>query len=72
MRWLLNLAIAFLALGAVEAVVKPLARRFVQRRITSTSSGVCIAPSRPIRPRGARVRPLWSRPKPTPAVDGLP
>ena len=30
MRWLLDLAIAFLALGAVEAVVKPLARRFVQ------------------------------------------
>jgi hypothetical protein len=33
MCWLLDLAIAFLALGALEAVVKPLARRFVQRRI---------------------------------------
>ena len=33
MRWLLDLAVAFLALGALEAVVKPLARQFVQRRI---------------------------------------
>lgn len=37
MRWLLDLAVAFLALGAVEAVVKPLARRFVQRRILSAA-----------------------------------
>ena len=33
MRWLLDLAIAFLTLGLLEAVVKPLARRSVQRRI---------------------------------------
>ncbi len=32
MRWLLDLAAAFLVLGLVEALVKPLARRFVQRR----------------------------------------
>lgn len=37
MRWLLDLAVAFLALGAVEAVVKPLARRFVQRRILAVA-----------------------------------
>lgn len=33
MHWLLDLAVAFLALGLLEAVVKPLARRFVQGRI---------------------------------------
>lgn len=37
MRWLLDLAVAFLALGVVEALVKPLARRFVQRRILSVA-----------------------------------
>jgi hypothetical protein len=37
MRWLLDLAIAFLALGLLEAVVKPLARRFVQRRILAVA-----------------------------------
>ena len=37
MRWLLDVTVAFLALGAVEAVVKPLARRFVQRRILSVA-----------------------------------
>ena len=37
MRWLLDLAVAFLALGVLEAVVKPLARRFVQRRILSVA-----------------------------------
>jgi len=37
MRWLLDLAIAFLALGMLEAVVKPQARRFVQRRILSVA-----------------------------------
>jgi hypothetical protein len=38
MRWLLDLAIAFLALGVLEAVVKPLARRFVHRRILSVAA----------------------------------
>ncbi|MCP9826109.1 hypothetical protein [Synechococcus sp. EJ6-Ellesmere] len=33
MRWLLDLLIAFLVLGLIEALVKPLAKRFVQRRI---------------------------------------
>jgi hypothetical protein len=33
MRWLIDLAIAFLVLGLIEALVKPIARRFVQRRI---------------------------------------
>ena len=37
MRWLLDLALAFLALGLVEAVVKPLARRVVQRRILAAA-----------------------------------
>jgi hypothetical protein len=37
MRWLLDLAIGFLALGFLETVVKPLARRFVQRRILSVA-----------------------------------
>ena len=39
-------------------------------RITSTSSGVCIAPSRSIKPRDAWPCPLKATPKPTPAVDG--
>ena len=37
MRWLLNLAVAFLALGVLEAVVKQLARRFVQRLILAVA-----------------------------------
>jgi hypothetical protein len=37
MRWLLDLAVAFLALGVIEALVKPLARRFVQRRILAAA-----------------------------------
>ena len=37
MSWLLDLAVAFLALGVVEALLKPLARRFVQRRILSVA-----------------------------------
>ena len=37
MRWLLDLALAFLALGVIEALVKPLARRFVQRRILAAA-----------------------------------
>ena len=37
MRWLLDLAVAFLALGLVEALLKPLARRFVQRRILAVA-----------------------------------
>jgi hypothetical protein len=37
MRWLLDLGLAFLALGLVEALVKPLARRFVQRRILAVA-----------------------------------
>ena len=37
MRWLLDLGVAFLALGVLEAVVKPLARRFVQRRILAVA-----------------------------------
>ncbi len=37
MHWPLDLAVAFLALGVLEAVVKPLARRFVQRRILSVA-----------------------------------
>ncbi len=37
MRWLLDLAVAFLALGVIEALVKPLARRFVQRRILAVA-----------------------------------
>ena len=40
MRWLLDLALAFLALGVVEALLKPLARRFVQRRILSVAPGL--------------------------------
>ena len=37
MRGLLDLAVAFLALGVIEALVKPLARRFVQRRILAAA-----------------------------------
>lgn len=37
MRWLLDLTVAFLALGVMEALVKPLARRFVQRRILTAA-----------------------------------
>ena len=37
MHWLLDLTIAFLALGLVEALIKPLARRFVQRRILAVA-----------------------------------
>jgi hypothetical protein len=37
MRWLLDLAVAFIALGVIEALVKPLARRFVQRRILAAA-----------------------------------
>jgi hypothetical protein len=37
MRWLLDLAVAFLALGVIEALVKPLARRFVQLRILAAA-----------------------------------
>lgn len=37
MHWPLDLTIAFLALWGLEAVVKPLARRFVQRRILSVA-----------------------------------
>jgi len=37
MRWLLDLTLAFLALGVIEALVKPLARRFVQRRILAVA-----------------------------------
>jgi hypothetical protein len=33
MRWLIDLAAAFLLLGLIEAVIKPIAKRFVQRRI---------------------------------------
>jgi hypothetical protein len=33
MHWILDAAIAFLALGIIEAVVKPLAQHFVQRRL---------------------------------------
>jgi hypothetical protein len=33
MRWLIDLAAAFLVLGLSEAVIKPIAKRFVQRRI---------------------------------------
>ena len=33
MRWMLDLVAAFLLLGLVEALVKPIAKRFVQRRI---------------------------------------
>ncbi len=33
MRWLIDLAVAFLLLGLIEAVIKPIAKRFVQRRI---------------------------------------
>ena len=37
MRWLLDVTVAFLALGVVEALLKPLARRFVQRRILAVA-----------------------------------
>jgi len=37
MRWLLDLAVAFFLLGVIEALVKPLARRFVQRRILAVA-----------------------------------
>jgi hypothetical protein len=37
MRWLLDLAVAFLALGMIEALVKPLTRRFVQSRILAAA-----------------------------------
>jgi hypothetical protein len=37
MRILLDLLIAFLMLGLVEALVKPIARKFVQRRILSAA-----------------------------------
>ena len=37
LRWLLDLALAFLALGVTEALVKPLAKRFVQRRILASA-----------------------------------
>jgi hypothetical protein len=33
MRWMLDLVAAFLLLGLGEALVKPIAKRFVQRRI---------------------------------------
>ncbi|MCP9820225.1 hypothetical protein KBZ18_12095 [Synechococcus sp. Cruz-9H2] len=33
MRWWNDLAVAFLLLGLIEALVKPIAKRFVQRRI---------------------------------------
>ncbi len=33
MRWMLDLAAAFLLLGLGEALVKPIAKKFVQRRI---------------------------------------
>ena len=37
MRWLLDMALDFLALGVLEALVKPLARRFVQSRILAVA-----------------------------------
>jgi len=37
MRWLLDLAVSFFLLGVIEALVKPLARRFVQRRILAVA-----------------------------------
>ena len=37
MHWLLDLAIAFLVLGLVEAFIKPLARQFVRRRILAVA-----------------------------------
>ena len=33
MRWMLDVVVAFLLLGLGEALVKPIAKRFVQRRI---------------------------------------
>jgi hypothetical protein len=33
MRILLDLTLAFLALGVIEALIKPIAKRFIQRRI---------------------------------------
>ena len=33
MHWLIDLSVGFLVLGLIEAVIKPIAKRFVQRRI---------------------------------------
>jgi hypothetical protein len=37
MRLVIDLAIAFLSIGFAEAVVKPLAKRFVERRIQAAA-----------------------------------
>jgi hypothetical protein len=50
MRWILDAAIAFLALGIIEAVVKPLAQRFVQRRLRAALPALFAAVD-PLMPR---------------------
>jgi hypothetical protein len=50
MRWILDAAIAFLALGLIEAVVKPLAQRFVQRRLRAALPALFAAVD-PLMPR---------------------
>lgn len=37
MRWLLDLAAGLLAIGAIEALLKPLVRRLMQRRILAVA-----------------------------------
>lgn len=40
MRLAIDLALGFLTLGVIEAVVKPIAKRFVQRRILRVAPAV--------------------------------
>ena len=43
MRWMLDLVVAFLLVGLGEALVKPIAKRFVQRRILRVAIGAVSA-----------------------------
>jgi hypothetical protein len=40
MRIVVDLAVAFLMMGAIEAVIKPIAKRFVQRRLLAVAPAV--------------------------------
>jgi hypothetical protein len=40
MRYLLDAALVFLTLGLTEAVIKPLAKRFVQRRLLAAAPAI--------------------------------
>ena len=51
--------------AAIRRRLQPLSSSW---RITATSSGVCITPSRSRSTRGVRALDVWATPKPTPAV----